>query len=186
MPSSTRPATAGPSNVSQSSKRTMSDAESTPQDPKKARRNSSAEPSNSSNRDTRRRRRRKKKAPVVSAGAAKNEVTQSRLDERSRAPLSVRNEIIRFTSAPSEADLPASIVSATKPSSSSEPLSKSREGSSHTLDDIAEHRSQDMPVRTTKSLICRNAYLLNRVTRSGLFQQIDLSLRLPLVHWRMK
>lgn len=159
MPSSTRPAAAGPSNVSQSSKRTMSDAEFTPHDSKKARRNSSAEPSNSSNRDTKRRRRRKKKAPVVSAGATKNEATQSRLEERSRAPLSARNEIIRFTSAHSEADLPASIVPATKYSSqapSSAPFSKSREGSLLTLDDITEHRSQDMPsspVRTTKSLI---------------------------------
>ncbi|KAF8556618.1 hypothetical protein OG21DRAFT_1506375 [Imleria badia] len=141
MPSSTCLATPGPSTVPQASKRTMSDAESAPQDPKKARRNSSAEPSTrrDSNRDTRRRRRRKKKAPVVNL-AVKNEATQSRADERARAPLSARNEIIRFTSAPSEADR-SSIVPATKCSSqapSSKSSSKSRQDSSHFLDDITE------------------------------------------------
>ncbi|KAG8216054.1 hypothetical protein J3R82DRAFT_8054 [Butyriboletus roseoflavus] len=150
MPSSTRPAAPGPTNVSQSSKRVMSDAEAAPQDLKKARRNSSAEPTTrrDSGRDTKRRRKRKKKAPVVSTRTAKNEATQSRLDERSRAPLSARNEIIRFTSAPPEADLPASVVPAAKPSSqapSPKLFGKSRETSLHFLDDITVHRSEAMP-----------------------------------------
>jgi len=191
MPSSTRPATPGPSNVSKNSKRAMSDVDCTPQDSKKARRNSPAEPSTrcDSNRDTKRRRKRKKKAPVVSVGTVKNEATQGRLDERSRAPLSAQNEIIRFASAPSEVDLPAGIVSATKFSfqaPSSKSLSKSRQGSSHSLD---KHRSQAMPstlVRTTKSLIRLSAYPPNRMVRTRLFQRIHLCLRLPLVRWRIK
>lgn len=154
MPSSTRPETPGPSNVPKNPKRAMSDVDCTHQDSKKARRNSSAEPSTrcDSNRDTKRRRKRKKKAPVVSVGTVKNEATQGRQDERSRAPLSAQNEIIRFPSAPS--DLPGGIVSATKFSfqaPSSKSLTTSQQGSSHSLD---KHRSQAMPstlVRTTKS-----------------------------------
>lgn len=192
MPTSTRLPTPGPSTAPQSSKRTMSDAESAPQDSKKARRNSSPEPSTrrDSNRDAKRRRRRKRKAPVVNL-AAKNEVTQSRPGERSRAPLSARNEIIRFTSAPSEADL-SSIVPATKCSSqapSSKPSSKSREGSSHFPDDITEHHCQGMPstlVCTTIPSIRRNAYVPNRMPRSGLFQQTNLYLGPPSAHWKTR
>lgn len=187
MPSSTRPPTPGPSDVPQGSKRTMSDPESAPQDPKKPRRNPSAEPSTrrDSTRDTKRRRKKKKKTPVVNAAAAKDEDAQARLDERSRAPLSARNEVIRFTSP--ETDLPASIVPDAKDSShtlSSNQLSNSQ---ANTLpsDDTSEHPSKvipSTPVRPTKTLIRRNAYPPNRKTKSGLHQRMDLSLSLPLVH----
>ncbi|KIJ63664.1 hypothetical protein HYDPIDRAFT_168459 [Hydnomerulius pinastri MD-312] len=87
----------------------MSDAESAPKDPKKQRIDSSPETSTKrdSNRDTKRRRKKKKKAPIVSGASSKNDATPSRADERplsQRAPLSARNEIIRFTSAAPEAD----------------------------------------------------------------------------------
>lgn len=183
MPPSTRPATPGPSNVPQSSKRTMSDAESVPQHPKKARRNSSAEPSTrrDSHRDAKRRRKRRKKAPVVNL-AVKNEATQRRQDERSRAPLSTRNEIIRFASADADpstgvASPLASPAKYFSPASSSKAPSQSREGSLHTLDGPNGHRSQGMPstlVRTTKPFMCHNTNPPNRTTRSGLFQSLDL------------
>ena len=190
MPSSTRPAAPGPSNVSQGSKRVMSDPESALQDPKKARRNPSPEPSTrrDSGRDAKRRRKRKKKAPVVGTGPAKNEATQSRLDEHSRAPFFKRNEIIRFTSAPPEADLPASSVPAAKSSSqapSSKPFGKSRDTSLHIMDNITDHRSDAMPstpVRITKSLIRRNAYPPNRETRNGSSHRMSP----PLAHSRIK
>lgn len=174
MPSSTRPEVPGPSNVPQTSKRTMSDAESSPQDPKKARTNSSAESSTrrESTRDAKRRRRRRKKAPIVSS-ASKNEAAHSRPDEPSRAPLSARNEIIRFSSAPSEADLPALATkfSLQAPSPKS---NQSGQGSSQTLDDMTEHNSQAMPsstpVRIAQFTICHVAYRSNRMTRSRLFQ----------------
>ncbi|KAG9307962.1 hypothetical protein JVU11DRAFT_12768 [Chiua virens] len=152
MPSSTRPATPVPSSIPQGTKRAMSDAESVQQESKKARRNSSTEPStrrDSSNRDNKRRRKRKKKVPIVNSGTAKNEPTQSRLDERSRAPLSPRNEIIRFTSVALDTGLSSSnMVPATNiPSqaSSSNHLSKARGGPSHTVDNTTRRQSEAMP-----------------------------------------
>ncbi|KIJ05845.1 hypothetical protein PAXINDRAFT_103613, partial [Paxillus involutus ATCC 200175] len=116
MPSSTRTATPGPSNLTQCPKRPISDAEFAPKDPKKPRIEPlpDAHSKRDSSRDTKRRRRRKKKAPIVSAGGARKESTPSRTEERplsQRAPLSARSEIIRFSSPAPEADPSTSAMS---------------------------------------------------------------------------
>ncbi|KIK94445.1 hypothetical protein PAXRUDRAFT_827981 [Paxillus rubicundulus Ve08.2h10] len=117
MPSSTRTATPGPSNLTQGPKRPISDAEPSPKDPKKSRIESlpDAHTKRDSSRDTKRRRRKKKKAPIVSAGGPRKESTPSRTEERplsQRASLWARSEIIRFSSAAPEADPSTSAMNA--------------------------------------------------------------------------
>lgn len=180
MPPSARPTTPGPSNVSQVSKRTMSDQESASQDPKKARRSVSIEPSarrRESNRDAKRRRRKKKKTPIVAVGAAKVDAPQARLGERSRAPLSVRNQVIRFTSPPLEAACVALDVKDSPHTSSSKHLGKCR-ASSLPMDDASERRcdAASTLVRPPKSFTPRDAYPPNRRTRDGLFLLVRLLL----------
>ncbi|KAF9224763.1 hypothetical protein BS17DRAFT_778997 [Gyrodon lividus] len=173
MPSSlTHTATPGPSNLAQGFKRPMSDVESQRKDPKKARMESSPETSNKrdSSRDVKRRRRKKKKAPIVSAGGAKIVTTPNRTDEpplSHRAPLSARNQIIRFVSATPEVDPLASAMSAAEApmqGSSSVPLFKSGQGSSRISDDIpdVELAGETIPSGSVcppaKQVVHRDAY----------------------------